>query len=70
VKLHASFSQVSQFRKLSQLLVKKTTYVWTYSLMTTFHELLTNLFSALHLFLLTFLVTCWSMLQKLTLLLL
>jgi hypothetical protein len=22
---------VSQFRKLSQLLVKKTTYVWTYS---------------------------------------
>jgi hypothetical protein len=31
VKLHASFSQVSQFRKLSQLLVKKTTYVWTYS---------------------------------------
>jgi hypothetical protein len=32
VKLHASFSQVSQFRKLSQLLVKKATYVWTYSL--------------------------------------
>jgi hypothetical protein len=31
VKLHPSFSQVSQFRKLSQLLVKKTTYVWTYS---------------------------------------
>jgi hypothetical protein len=31
VKLHASFSQVGQFRKLSQLLVKKITYVWTYS---------------------------------------
>jgi hypothetical protein len=27
VKLHASFSQVSQFRELSQLLVKKTTYM-------------------------------------------
>jgi hypothetical protein len=30
VKLHASFSQVSQFRILSQLLVKKPTYMRTY----------------------------------------
>ena len=31
MKLHASLNQVSQFGKLSQLLVKKPTYVWTYS---------------------------------------
>jgi hypothetical protein len=31
VKVHATFNQVSQFRKLSQLPVKKTTFVWTYS---------------------------------------
>jgi hypothetical protein len=29
--LRGETSQVSQFRKLSQLLVKKPTYVWTYS---------------------------------------
>jgi hypothetical protein len=30
VKLQASLNQVSQFGKLSQLLVKETTYGWTY----------------------------------------